>query len=441
MLNIQSTKITSFHILAINTLLILFLILNHFLNPYIYSQVYLFFNGFYLLLAILIYTYIILIFRVSSISGLSYLSLLIRSICSIFIVAVSIICLAFVTSTSEIIQAEKLVSFLFVQFAFQIPLIVSSKIFFELIKPKDIKNVMLVSDVNELQKNEIKKTIISDDQIVHSLTTNKIDRLVDLAIEKKIEAVYVYINSRDLQKLENLIEKLSVFAFELYWILPTSLFANNGLNLKNQIIRLNPSPVILDSNQYILKRSLDVFGTLLIIMFALPIFIIVPLLIKIFDKGPIFYAQNRNGLHGKPFKILKFRTLKTNSGQSNKPVLINDPRVTLIGNILRKTAIDELPQLFNVLKGEMSLVGPRPHIPYETDLYSKEIFRYLVRHQVKPGLTGLAQINIAGKTNVELMRAKLDNDLKYIYEWSIYLDLRILASTPFSLWRHRKINL
>ena len=176
-------------------------------------------------------------------------------------------------------------------------------------------------------------------------------------------------------------------------------------------------------------------------MFALPIFIIVPLLIKIFDKGPIFYAQNRNGLHGKPFKILKFRTLKTNSGQSNKPVLINDPRVTLIGNILRKTAIDELPQLFNVLKGEMSLVGPRPHIPYETDLYSKEIFRYLVRHQVKPGLTGLAQINIAGKTNVELMRAKLDNDLKYIYEWSIYLDLRILASTPFSLWRHRKINL
>ncbi|HCK03828.1 MAG TPA: undecaprenyl-phosphate glucose phosphotransferase, partial [Methylophilaceae bacterium] len=107
----------------------------------------------------------------------------------------------------------------------------------------------------------------------------------------------------------------------------------------------------------------------------------------------------------------------------------------------RKTSFDEIPQLLNVLRGEMSLVGPRPHILSETNRYSKEIISFLSRHQVKPGLTGLAQIRTRGKTNsLELMQHKLESDLEYINEWSIYLDLKILIKTPLSIWNNRNTN-
>lgn len=438
---LQSSRSLSFHSIAINTLLAVFMILNHYLNPYIHSKVYLFFNGFYLLLSIILYIYILLFFRISSVSSLSYLSLILRSISSTLIMALSIIFLAFLTNTSEIIQRDKLFIFLCIVFIFQIALVISSKIFYELIKPKELKNIMIVSDADSLKKQEIQKLIIDDSQISHNLSTNDIDKLIILAIEKNIESVYVYLDSNDLHKLEDFIQKLSVYAFELNWILPDTLFQNPALNVKKQILNLNPSPITLDSNQYMLKRTLDVVGSLTVLLIFFPILIICSLLIKLYDKGPVFYKQTRNGLHGKPFFLYKFRSMVTNSGLNNKPVLNNDNRVTPIGKLLRKTAIDELPQLINVLKGEMSLVGPRPHIPFETDLYSKNILRYLVRHQVKPGLTGLAQIRVVGKTNVDLMRAKLKNDLEYINTWSFFLDLKILALTPISLWRNRDNNL
>jgi lipopolysaccharide/colanic/teichoic acid biosynthesis glycosyltransferase len=421
---LQSSRSLSFHALAINTLLAVFMILNHYLNPYIHSKVYLFFNGFYLLLTIILYIYILLFFRISSVSNLSYLSLILRSFSSTLIMALSIVFLAFLTNTSEIIQRDKLFIFLSTLFTFQIALVISSKIFYELIKPKELKNIMIVSDAGSLKKQEIQKLIIDDSQISHHLLINDIDKLINLAIEKNIESVYVYLDSNDLHKLEDFIQKLSVYAFELNWILPNTLFSNPALNSKKQILNLNPSPITLDSNQYMLKRSVDVLGSLTVLLISFPILIICSLLIKLYDKGPVFYKQTRNGLHGKPFDIYKFRTMITNSGLNNKPVLNNDNRVTPIGKILRKTAIDELPQLINVLKGEMSLVGPRPHIPFETDLYSKNILRYLVRHQVKPGLTGLAQIRVVGKTNVDLMRAKLKNDLEYINTWSFFQDLK-----------------
>lgn len=437
----QSSKSLSFHAVAINTLLVLFMILNHYLNPYIHSKVYLFFNGFYLLLSLIFYTYILLFFRISSVSNLSYLSLIFRSFSASLIMALIIVFLAFLTNTSEIIQRDKLFVFLSTLLTFQTAVVISSKIFYGLIKPKDLKNIMIVSDANGLNKQEIQKFINDDSQISHHLSTNDIDQLIDLAIEKNIESVYVYLDSNDLHKLEDFIQRLSVYAFELNWILPDTLFPNSALNSKKQILKLNPSPITLDSNQYMLKRSLDVLGSLTVLIISFPIFIAFSIIIKLYDKGPVFYKQTRNGLHGKSFDIYKFRSMATNSDLNNKPVSNNDTRVTPIGKFLRKTGIDELPQLINVLKGEMSLVGPRPHIPYETDLYSKNIIRYLVRHQVKPGLTGLAQIRVVGKTNVELMRAKLKNDLEYIYAWSFFLDLKILALTPISLWRNRDVNL
>ena len=139
--------------------------------------------------------------------------------------------------------------------------------------------------------------------------------------------------------------------------------------------------------------------------------------------------------------MIKFRSMVVGSDYTDKQVTSEDSRVTMIGKVIRKTSFDEIPQLLNVLRGEMSLVGPRPHIISETNLYSKKLIRFLSRHQVKPGLTGLAQIRTRGKTNsLELMQRKLESDLEYINEWSIYKDIKILLSTPISLWKNRDSN-
>jgi putative colanic acid biosysnthesis UDP-glucose lipid carrier transferase len=130
------------------------------------------------------------------------------------------------------------------------------------------------------------------------------------------------------------------------------------------------------------------------------------------------------------------------SDYTDKQVTTDDKRVTMVGKVIRKTSFDEIPQLLNVLRGEMSLVGPRPHIISETNLYSKKLIRFLSRHQVKPGLTGLAQIRTRGKTDsLELMQTKLESDLEYITQWSIYKDIKILLSTPISLWKNRDSNI
>jgi putative colanic acid biosynthesis UDP-glucose lipid carrier transferase len=134
--------------------------------------------------------------------------------------------------------------------------------------------------------------------------------------------------------------------------------------------------------------------------------------------------------------------MDVDSDYFDKHVTHDDSRVTLIGRIIRKTSFDEIPQLLNVLRGEMSLVGPRPHIISDTDKYSKKIIHFLSRHQVKPGLTGLAQIRTRGKTStLELMQEKLESDLEYINQWTLYLDLKILFNTPLSLWRNRNTNI
>jgi putative colanic acid biosynthesis UDP-glucose lipid carrier transferase len=160
--------------------------------------------------------------------------------------------------------------------------------------------------------------------------------------------------------------------------------------------------------------------------------------IKISDNGPIFFTQSRIGQFGKEFKMIKFRSMVAGSDLSDKQVTDNDERVTLIGRIMRKSSFDEFPQLINVIKGEMTLVGPRPHILTDTDYYSEKILKFLTRHQVKPGLTGLAQISSRAKTNsISLMQEKLTKDLDYINNWSLYLDIKILLLTPISLWKNR----
>lgn len=187
---------------------------------------------------------------------------------------------------------------------------------------------------------------------------------------------------------------------------------------------------------HVLKRGLDLGIALLGALVLLPLLMAVALLIKLDSPGPVIFRQTRHGFNNEPIRVLKFRTMTTTEdGQSEfRQAVRADPRVTRIGRILRRTNIDELPQLLNVIRGEMSLVGPRPHAVAHNDMYADQIRRLSRRHTVKPGITGWAQVNgFRGETDtVEKMRSRVELDLYYIDNWSILLDLKILVMTLFS---------
>lgn len=181
-----------------------------------------------------------------------------------------------------------------------------------------------------------------------------------------------------------------------------------------------------------LKRALDLLVAGALLAALSPLLALVSIVIKLDSKGPVIFRQHRKGFNGQEFAIYKFRTMKVaENGGAIRQARQNDERVTRFGSLLRSTSIDELPQLINVLKGEMSLVGPRPHAVAHDDEYSKVIAKYAFRHHMKPGITGLAQVKgFRGETaKLELMERRVDLDLWYISNWSFWLDLWILLKT------------
>ena len=196
------------------------------------------------------------------------------------------------------------------------------------------------------------------------------------------------------------------------------------------VIHVRKIPLANSFNSFI-KRVIDIIGSLgLILLFSIPM-LVVAIIIKTTSKGPLIFKQERVGLHNKPFKMYKFRSMEVQDSSKEKQAwtVQNDPRVTPIGKFIRKTSLDELPQFFNVLKGDMSLVGPRPERPFWVEKFKEEIPRYMIKHQVKPGITGWAQVNgYRGDTSI---RMRIDCDLYYIENWSLGLDFKILFSTIF----------
>ena len=178
-----------------------------------------------------------------------------------------------------------------------------------------------------------------------------------------------------------------------------------------------------------LKRFLDIIGSLIAIILFSPFMLAAAIAVKCSGKGPIIFKQERIGRDGKPFMMYKFRSMQEQTEDDEKRAWTqkNDPRVTKAGRILRRTSLDETPQFFNILKGDMSLVGPRPERPAFVEKFKEEIPRYMIKHQVRPGLTGWAQINgYRGDTSI---RKRIEYDLYYIENWSFLFDLRILLGT------------
>jgi Undecaprenyl-phosphate glucose phosphotransferase len=180
----------------------------------------------------------------------------------------------------------------------------------------------------------------------------------------------------------------------------------------------------------VLKRGMDIIVSFLVLLVTVPILLITAIAIKLTSRGPVFFRQERIGLRDKRFLIYKFRTMYVGAEKFDEEAglgIANDPRCTKIGRFLRKTGIDELPQLINVLKGDMSLVGPRPERTHFVKKFKEEVFRYVERHRVKPGITGWAQVNgLRGDTSLE---ERIKYDLYYIENWSLGFDMKILLRT------------
>ena len=182
----------------------------------------------------------------------------------------------------------------------------------------------------------------------------------------------------------------------------------------------------------LVKRAEDLLLASLILALISPLMLAVALGVKLSSPGPVLFRQRRNGLDGREIMVWKFRSMRT---QDNGPVVKQatrgDPRITPFGAFIRRTSLDELPQFFNVLQGSMSIVGPRPHAVAHNDEYRELVQAYMVRHKVKPGITGWAQVNgHRGETDtLDKMRARVEYDLEYLRHWSLGLDLRIIART------------
>ncbi|HWT26920.1 MAG TPA: undecaprenyl-phosphate glucose phosphotransferase [Mobilitalea sp.] len=261
-----------------------------------------------------------------------------------------------------------------------------------------------------------------------------ISHLESFLSKMKLDEIAITLSIKEYGKLEQIVttcEKSGVhtkFVPDYHSFIPTRPYTEDIYGLP--VINIRNVPLSNTYNQ-VVKRLIDVLGSLTaILIFSIPM-LVTAIIIKLTSKGPIIFTQTRVGKHNREFKMYKFRSMELQPEGDEKKAWTTkrDPRVTGIGKFIRKTSIDELPQLFNILKGDMSLVGPRPERPFFVEKFKEEIPRYMIKHQVSPGLTGWAQINgYRGDTSI---RKRIEHDLYYIENWTIGLDFKILFLTIF----------
>jgi lipopolysaccharide/colanic/teichoic acid biosynthesis glycosyltransferase len=196
-------------------------------------------------------------------------------------------------------------------------------------------------------------------------------------------------------------------------------------------VQCSPLDVAADRFRDVAKRLVDLLLSAFLLLLSIPLFFLVGTMVRLDSLGPVFDRQLRSGLHGRPFIMFKFRSMFVAAEADGRPVWAqrNDCRITRVGRILRSTRLDELPQLINVIRGEMSLVGPRPERPHFVEQLAQVFPQYVERSRVRPGITGWAQVHLPYAPAVEDAGEKLINDLYYVTNWSLWLDLRILAAT------------
>lgn len=256
------------------------------------------------------------------------------------------------------------------------------------------------------------------------------------ARDGKIDVIYITLPLCAEKRVEKIINRLANTTVSVYFI--PDLFVFNLLHARWTTIQGIPAVSVYDTPFYhldgITKRLEDILlSSIILLIIAIPM-LLIGLGIKLTSPGPVLFKQRRYGMRGETIEVWKFRTMTVcEDGETIKQAVRNDSRVTPFGRFLRRTSLDELPQFINVLQGKMSVVGPRPHAVAHNELYRKNIHGYMLRHKVKPGITGLAQVNgYRGEIQTEeMLKRRIQNDLEYIRQWSLLLDFKIVFLTIF----------
>lgn len=242
-------------------------------------------------------------------------------------------------------------------------------------------------------------------------------------------------DSDEVVKIAEFCDKHTVHFYYVPQEFPYSRLRLTSERFGDTDVLTNHHEPLLDPRNYWLKRGFDIVFSLVVCMFLIVLIPVIGLIIKLQSPGPIFFKQKRTGINGKTFNCLKFRSMHVNKEADSLQATKDDPRKFAFGNFMRRTNIDELPQFFNVLKGDMSVVGPRPHMLAHTEEYSKLIGTYMVRHFCRPGITGLAQVNGCRGETKELwqMEERVRYDIMYIENWTFWLDMKIIAQTAWTM--------
>jgi undecaprenyl-phosphate galactose phosphotransferase/putative colanic acid biosynthesis UDP-glucose lipid carrier transferase len=310
------------------------------------------------------------------------------------------------------------------------------------------RNIIIVGEAGELADASISRDLVNsgyrpirtllisnpDSERREASLQHVISELIELARTEKVDEIFLAINWNRAHTIEQVVHALRVVPLPVR-LLPDKCaahFLSKPTVLLGGVISPELQRAPLSPLEQAMKRTYDIVAAGVGLILLSPLFVIVMIMIKLDSPGSPFFIQTRNGFNGRSFQIFKFRTMTVREdGAVIRQATKNDQRVTRVGRFLRKSSIDELPQLLNVLKGDMSVVGPRPHATSHTDQYQALIERYALRHHVKPGITGLAQVNgFRGETpTLDLMEKRVELDISYINKWSLWLDIKITLKT------------
>lgn len=274
---------------------------------------------------------------------------------------------------------------------------------------------------------------ISDTDTLDAEKLGSFDEMFSILDQYSYSEAVCALDSDEMEHLGNAVEACELTGTKIS-VIPAIyqyMSATPAIDMIGGIPMMNIRRIPLDNmGNAFMKRAMDIIGSLVMIVLSSPIMLISALIIKITMGGKVIFKQQRVGLNKKLFTMYKLKSMKDNKDSDTAWSTDNDPRKTRFGAFIRKLSIDELPQLFNVLKGDMSLVGPRPEIPFYVDSFKHSIPMYMLKHQVKPGMTGLAQINgYRGDTSIQ---KRIEYDIEYIENWNIFLDISILIKTVFA---------
>lgn len=378
-----------------------------------------------------------------------------RLFCAWLVLLSGLTVVAYLTKTSELYSREVMLTWAIAGFlgqvALHLPLQALSRAYHQ---GRQRERTSLIIGTGELAVNLADKLVREHHQPMLGLVSPEADyeddglypvvgnlaQLRQLIQLMDIRCLYIALPLAKAEDIESLYIDLLDANVDVIWMpdLNSLMLLNHSVSQIDGMpaIHLNESPLTSNPTSAFFKAVMDRSVAALALLMLSPLLAAVAIAVKLSSPGPVIFKQNRHGMNNQVIKVWKFRSMRVHDDKVVKQATREDPRITKVGKFIRRTSLDELPQFFNVLFGDMSLVGPRPHAVAHNDYYTDKISAYMARHRIKPGITGLAQVSgCRGETEtIEKMARRVELDIAYINNWSVWLDVKILVKTPFTLF-------